>query len=153
MDHPFGTSCLGSERIFPNKMISSFFSPFLPPFLPSFHFSFFSCICSIWKFLGQGWNLSHSCDLHYSCSNARSLTHCPTTGIPADFFLEFETVLSGYNRVYRGKGSEMRQERESSQDLALQATWRNLDAISKEDGQSLVVSRRVTWSDSQPAKL
>ena len=33
------------------------------------------------EFLGQGSNLSHSCDLCCSCSNARSLTHCAGPGI------------------------------------------------------------------------
>jgi len=35
----------------------------------------------IWKFLGQGLNLSPSCDLHHSCSHTRSLTHCARPGI------------------------------------------------------------------------
>ena len=30
----------------------------------------------IWKFLGQGSNLSHSCKLCQSCGNAGSLTYC-----------------------------------------------------------------------------
>ena len=37
---------------------------------------FFFCTHGIWKFLGQGSNLRHSCNLCYSCSNAGSLTHC-----------------------------------------------------------------------------
>ena len=37
--------------------------------------------CSIWKFLGQGWNPSHSCDLHHNWSINGSLTHCPKKGI------------------------------------------------------------------------
>ena len=41
-----------------------------------FLFSFCSCTCVIWKFLGQGSNLGQSCNLCHSCSNARSLTHC-----------------------------------------------------------------------------
>ena len=41
-----------------------------------FFFFFFGLIHSIWKFLGQGSNLSGRCDLHHSCSNTRSLTHC-----------------------------------------------------------------------------
>ena len=32
--------------------------------------------------MGQGLNLSHSFDLHHSCSNIRSLTHCATVGTP-----------------------------------------------------------------------
>ena len=35
----------------------------------------------MWKFLGQGSNLSHSCDLRHSCGNAGSLTHCTGPGI------------------------------------------------------------------------
>ena len=35
----------------------------------------------IWKFPGQGSDLSHSCDLHQSCSNTRSLTHCAKPGM------------------------------------------------------------------------
>ena len=30
----------------------------------------------IWKFPGQGWNLSHSCDLCHNSGNTGSLTHC-----------------------------------------------------------------------------
>ena len=37
---------------------------------------FFPHSCSIWKFSGQGSNQGWSCDLHHSCSNARSLTYC-----------------------------------------------------------------------------
>ena len=33
------------------------------------------------EFLGQGSNLSWRCDLHHSCGNARSLTHCVGMGI------------------------------------------------------------------------
>ena len=33
------------------------------------------------EFLGQGLNLSWSCNLHHSCSNAGSLTHCAGLGI------------------------------------------------------------------------
>lgn len=34
----------------------------------------------IWKFLGRG-NLCHSCNLHHSCGNVGSLTHCAKVGI------------------------------------------------------------------------
>ena len=43
---------------------------------------FFGCMCSIWKFSGQEsnqgqeLNLSRSCNLCHSRSNAESLTHC-----------------------------------------------------------------------------
>ena len=49
--------------------------------LPSLWFSFWfffvclffnGCMCGIWKLLGQGFNLSHSCELDHSCGNARS---------------------------------------------------------------------------------
>ena len=50
-----------------------------PPFFPTFFF-FFSCIRGIWKFLGQGLNLSFSCDLHCSGGNTGSLTHCSGWG-------------------------------------------------------------------------
>ena len=42
--------------------------------------NFFS-FCSIWKFWGQGSNLSWSCNLCHSCSNTESLTHCIGLGI------------------------------------------------------------------------
>ena len=35
---------------------------------------FYGLTCSIWKFLGQGLNLSFSCDPGHNCSNL--LTHC-----------------------------------------------------------------------------
>ena len=44
-------------------------------------FSPYGHIHSVWKFLGQGSNSSHSCDLHYSCGNPGSLTHCTGLGI------------------------------------------------------------------------
>ena len=67
--------------------------------------------CCTWKFLGQGWNLSHSYNLHHSWGNNLSfiplhrardqtrtstvtwataiwfLTHCATTGTPRIFIL------------------------------------------------------------------
>ena len=42
---------------------------------------FFSWTHSILKFLGQGSNPSHPCNLHHSCGNTRSLTHCARPGI------------------------------------------------------------------------
>ena len=75
-------------------------------------FFFFTChTYSMWTFLGQGFNLSHSCDLCHSCGNAGSfnplhqagdrtqayaaarvtavgfLTHCTTLGTPVPGFL------------------------------------------------------------------
>ena len=41
-----------------------------------FLFFFFGSTCSIWKFPGQGSNLSCRCGLRHSCSNTGSLTHC-----------------------------------------------------------------------------
>ena len=49
-------------------------------YIPTFFF-FFGCSHGIWKFLGQGSNLSYSCDPHHSCCNARPLTHCAGLGI------------------------------------------------------------------------
>lgn len=45
-------------------------------------FSFFFCrICGVRKFPDQGLSLSYSCDLLYSCGNARSLTQFSVLGI------------------------------------------------------------------------
>ena len=79
---PGGQSKKGIRRNFkihpvPQACLLSFF----PSFLPSFFLSFFSCICGIWKFPRQGLNPSHSCNLHHSCSNIRSLNHCTRPGI------------------------------------------------------------------------
>ena len=38
------------------------------------------CAQSIWKFPGQGLNLSLSCYLHHTCDNIRYLTHCTRPG-------------------------------------------------------------------------
>ena len=51
-----------------------------------FLFPFFSCTCDIWKFSGQGLNLSCSCDLCHSCSNTRSLTTVPQQKLLFLFF-------------------------------------------------------------------
>ena len=42
---------------------------------------FFSCICGIWKFLGQRLNSSWNSDKCHSCSNAQSFTLCTGPGI------------------------------------------------------------------------
>ena len=47
-----------------------------------FFFFFLRLTYGIWKFLGQGLNPSHSCDLCCHCDNAASLTHCTTVGAP-----------------------------------------------------------------------
>ena len=52
---------------------------FLPSFLPFFP-SLFCRAHGIWKFPGQGLNLS--CNTHHSCGNTRSLTHSSTEGTP-----------------------------------------------------------------------
>ena len=44
-------------------------------------FFFFDCTHGIWKFLGQGSNLSHGFDLLQNCGNTRSSTHCTGQGI------------------------------------------------------------------------
>ena len=44
----------------------------------SFLFFIFGCACSMWQFLGQGWNWCHSCDLNHISDNAGSLTCCTT---------------------------------------------------------------------------
>ena len=50
---------------------------------PLSFFFFFFFLAAPWhmEFLGQGSDLSHSCDLSCSCSNAGSLTHCARPGI------------------------------------------------------------------------
>ena len=57
-----------------------------------FSFLFFGCTHNIWKFLGQGLNLSHSWDLCHDYGNARSLTHCTTVGTPRAKVLHFDEV-------------------------------------------------------------
>ena len=46
---------------------------------------FFGCICGLWKLLGQKLNSSPNYNLHHSCSNAGSLTHCAGLGIEPAF--------------------------------------------------------------------
>ena len=45
-------------------------------FFRAFFFFFSGCTLGIWSSCGQGSNPSCICNLHHSCSNARSLTHC-----------------------------------------------------------------------------
>ena len=52
--------------------------PAVPKEPPLFYFG---CTHGIWKFLGEGLNLSRICNLFHSCGNARSLTHCAGLGI------------------------------------------------------------------------
>ena len=55
-------------------------------------FFFFSYACRIWKFLGQGLNLSHSCDLH-SGGNGGSLTHFTIVGTSAFLLLIYSFFI------------------------------------------------------------
>ena len=50
-------------------------------FFGSFWFFLFCLHHGIWKILGQELNLSCSFNLHHSCSNAISLTHCSGLGM------------------------------------------------------------------------
>ena len=63
-----------NRRITINFLISSLYFDFVT-------FFSFGHTHGIWKFPGQEWNPSHSCDLCHSCSNAKSLTHCARPGI------------------------------------------------------------------------
>ena len=47
----------------------------------SFFFFFFGHACGISKFLGQGSNPSHSCELWHGCGSAGSWIHCARPGI------------------------------------------------------------------------
>ena len=75
---PSPTKCKLYES---RKVLCLFWLCFSVVFTFFFFFFFFCHSCGIWKFPGQGWILSHSCDLHHSCSNARSLTPCVGPGI------------------------------------------------------------------------
>ena len=63
---------------------------------------FFVCLfcsgrtCGIWKLQGQGLNLRCSCNLHHSCGNTRSLTHCTTWKLPGVLHLS----ESGQHHVF-----------------------------------------------------
>ena len=85
----------------------------------SFFGAFYGYTWGIWKLLGQGLNLSHSCNLHYSCSNAGSFnqpcwaeaqtctsavtwataigffTHCATAGNPVFVDFLMMAILTG----------------------------------------------------------
>ena len=52
----------------------------------------YGCTCGMWKFSGQGSNLSHSCDLCHSCSNTESLTHCAGLGTEPMLHQQFERL-------------------------------------------------------------
>ena len=61
---------------------------FLAVLSHNFFFHFSAAPVAIWKFLGQGSNLSHS------CSNAGSLTYCAIAGIPQSWFLKTYFTVS-----------------------------------------------------------
>ena len=69
-------------------IISSLFSsrPLFLFLVPLFiYFFFFRCTRGIWNFPGHVLNLSQSCDLCHSCSNAGSLTHGKAVGTTLGF--------------------------------------------------------------------
>ena len=74
----------GCHRILAIKILP--FCCTMYPFLvfKSYGFLFvcFKPMHSIWKFPGQGSNLSQSCDLCHSSGNGTSLTHYATAGPP-----------------------------------------------------------------------
>ena len=59
-----------------NHFLSFFLSSFC--FLGFFFLAFWVLFDALWhmEFPGQGSDLNHSCSLHHSCGNARSLLHC-----------------------------------------------------------------------------
>ena len=68
----------GGTTVIPTNSESE--CPFLsatPAFTLFNLFYFFGCTHGIWKFLGQGWNLSHRCALCHSCNHAGSLPTVP----------------------------------------------------------------------------
>uniref|UniRef100_A0A8D1CN13 Uncharacterized protein n=1 Tax=Sus scrofa TaxID=9823 RepID=A0A8D1CN13_PIG len=65
--------CFLAIRMSSLDFIFSFFS-----FLSLFFFN--GCTHSIWKYPGQELNPSCSCNLHCSCGNTRTLTHCTRPG-------------------------------------------------------------------------
>ena len=73
---PIDRGSLGFEKIIPLNFVGGGGLFFLSVFF------FFCHTHGLWKFLGQGLNLSHSCNLCHSFGNARSLTLCATVGTP-----------------------------------------------------------------------
>ena len=68
----------------------------------SFYLFYCVFVAAQWpvEFLGQGLDLSHSCNL-CSCSNVRSLTHCAGMGIePASQWSRDTTHLVGPQREF-----------------------------------------------------
>ena len=70
----FSSSHLSSDSLIFPIPLSSFFPMTIGYFIYLFIYLFIhlfnGCTRDIWKFLGQGLNLSLSCDLCHSCSNA-----------------------------------------------------------------------------------
>ena len=91
-----------STRFFKKNFSATFYSFWvLAKIFRFIIFFFFSAAPRAYgKFLGRGSNLSLSCDLHHSCSNAKSLTYCATAGTPRLVFYFFEhSRHSCYHRV------------------------------------------------------
>ena len=65
----------------------------------------FGCTSNIGKFLSQGSNLNHSCNLPHRCGNARSLTLCALLGIepePHQWPEQPQRQRQTLNLLYRG---------------------------------------------------
>ena len=73
------TVCPRPPKISKQKTFPFCYETHLYLFFSSFFL--FGQACSIWKFLGQGSNLSRNCDLCHSCGNTESLTHHMGLGI------------------------------------------------------------------------
>ena len=58
------------------------------------------CTHGVWKFLGQGSNPCHSCDLCHSHDNTRSLTRCATGKLPIPLFLRVASLIHHLLRVH-----------------------------------------------------
>ena len=70
--------------------------------IPSaFFFNFLAAPTTYGNSQGQGSYLTHSCDLHHSCSNEGFLTHCATAGTPCLYFKVFQSP--GYMGTLRAK--------------------------------------------------
>ena len=72
---------------------------------PFFFFKiyFFDYTCSMWRFPGQGSNLSYSSNLSHNSDNARSLTHWATTEL---LILVALKVLSCFTKKKCADGSD-----------------------------------------------
>ena len=70
------------------------------------------CFCfdhtrGMWKFLGQGYNPSHSCSLSHSCGNTRSLTCCAKGTSQESFSGFFSFLATPQHMEFPGQGSDM----------------------------------------------